>query len=309
MSAIDKSIKKKNVLVVYYSQSGQLKQIIDSILKDVEKNKNVSITYESLKPKKPYPFPWTRYEFCDVLPESRKGIPCLLRPLKCDLETKYDLVIIAYTIWFLSPSIPINSFFNTREAKLILKNTPVLTIIGCRNMWCLSQHKIKQSIHKLKGNLTGNIVLRDRAPNLIGILTIARWMLTGKKNRIFGIFPKPGVSDTDIKKASRFGQPIVDALLKRKQFNVDQKELNKKGAVTINETLLSMEKRISKIFDIWAKFILKKGNAGDRKRKNRIWSFYIYLNVVIVFIVPLITIFAPIVRMLRGKSTKIEHLL
>ena len=298
---------KKKVLVVYFSQSGQLKKIINSILKDVEKNEGISVTYEALHPIKPYPFPWSRYEFCDVLPESRKGIPCDLRPLKCNLDADYTLVIIAYTIWFLSPSIPINSFFHTKEAKTILKNRPVLTVIGCRNMWFSSQNKIKASIQKLKGKLTGNIVLYDKTPNLIGIITIARWMLTGRKKRILGVFPKPGVSDKDINAASRFGQPILNALINKNEFNLNQNELNKKGAIFLNDTLLSMEKRVSRIFDIWADFILKKGKSGDRNRKNRIWGFYIYLNFVIIFIVPLITFFAPLFRIIRGKSVKKEY--
>ena len=296
--------KKKRILVVYYSQSGQLKKIVKSILEDAEKNESISITYEALRPKKPYPFPWNRYEFCDTLPESVKGIPCELEELKCDPNIDYDLVILAYTIWFLSPSIPINSFFHTEEAKKILHRTPVLTVIGCRNMWVLSQQKIKRLIHQLNGQLAGNIVLTDRAPNLIGIVTIARWMLTGKKKRVLGVLPKPGVSDQDIADASRFGQSIANTLLTNEVFDLDQKELNRQGAVKINHTLYIMEKRVSRIFKIWSGFILKKGGAGDRNRKNRIWGFYFYLNFVIILIVPIISFLALLTKLFRGKSTK-----
>ncbi|MCH2224850.1 MAG: dialkylresorcinol condensing enzyme DarA, partial [Crocinitomicaceae bacterium] len=157
--------------------------------------------------------------------------------------------------------------------------------------------------HKLNGKLTGNIVLTDKAPNLIGIITIARWMLTGKKKKILGLFPKPGVSNKDINEASRFGQLIVDALLKNEMFDLTQNELDAQGATIRNNTLMTMEKRVSRIFNIWAGFILKKGGAGDRRRKNRIWGFYIYLCFVIIFIVPLISIFAPLIRVFRKRTT------
>ena len=114
-------------------------------------------------------------------------------------------------------------------------------------MWVLAQEKIKQSIHQLNGKLVGSIVLKDRTPNLIGLVTIARWMLSGKKKRFLGIFPKPGISDQDISDASRFGSPIRKALVDNDEFDLNQKELNKLDAVNINYTLLSMEKRIKNI--------------------------------------------------------------
>ena len=297
----DNSKKIKNILVVYYSQSNQLTNIIKSILEDVEDTANISVTYEALRPKKPYPFPWSRFEFCDTLPESTKGIPCELEPLECDLETDYDLVILGYTIWFLAPSIPINSFLQTHEAKVLLNNTPILTVIGCRNMWVLAQENIKQSIHQLNGKLAGCIVLKDRTPNLIGLITIARWMLSGKKKKFLGILPKPGVSEKDISEATRFGSPIRKALLENDEFDLTQEELNKLDAVDIDFTLLSMEKRIKKIFNLWAGYILKKGGAGDKNRKNRIWGFYVYLHFVFIFILPIMTVISPISRAVRRK--------
>ena len=67
-----------------------------------------------------------------------------------------------------------------------------------------------------------------------------------------------------------------------------------------------MEKRVAKIFNIWAGFILKKGGPGDRNRKNRIWGFYFYLNFVIIFIVPVISIIAPTVNAFRWKTKRKE---
>ena len=42
----------KKVLVVYYSQSGQLKEILDSTLAPLREADHVSIEYEEIKPKK-----------------------------------------------------------------------------------------------------------------------------------------------------------------------------------------------------------------------------------------------------------------
>jgi flavodoxin len=36
----------KKILVIYYSQTGQLKDVVDSILAPIEKNPEVSVVYE-----------------------------------------------------------------------------------------------------------------------------------------------------------------------------------------------------------------------------------------------------------------------
>lgn len=295
----------KKILVIYYSQTGQLTQIIDSILKPVRQDEDVAIVYEQLKPQQPYPFPWNTYQFCDVFPESVAGNACELQPLACSPDEDYDLVIIAYTVWYLAPSIPINSFLQSPEAKRIIKNRPVVTIIGCRNMWLLAQEKVKQHLKQAGGRLAGNIVLADRANNLVGVLTIAVWMLSGKKEKFFKIFPRPGVSDEDIKTAARFGKPIR-AALSREEFLLDQKQLNAQGAVDIKPALLLMENRISKVFKIWSGFIRQKGGPQDPKRRKRVRAFMVYLIAAVIILAPLAAVVAFFLQRLKKDKINAE---
>src|SRR5690606_18271143 len=119
---------------------------------------------------------------------------------------------LGYQVWFLSISIPINSFLFSPDAAQLFQNTPVLTVIGCRNMWVNAQEKMKKRLQELQAHLVGNIVLTDKAPNLISAYTIVKWMFTGKKEKYLGIFPKPGISDQDINNASVFAAPIRQAI-------------------------------------------------------------------------------------------------
>jgi hypothetical protein len=300
-----KKLRMKKILVIYYSQTGQLTQIIDSILEPVRQDEDVAIVYEQLKPQQSYPFPWNTYQFCDVFPESVAGTACELQPLACSPDEDYDLVIIAYTVWYLAPSIPINSFLQSPEAKRIIKNRPVLTIIGCRNMWLLAQEKVKQHVKQAGGRLAGNIVLADRANNLVGVLTIAAWMLSGKKEKFLKIFPRPGVSDADIKAAARFGQPIL-AAISREEFLLDQKQLNARGAVEIKPALLLMENRISKVFKIWSGFIRQKGGPQDPKRRKRVRAFMVYLIVAVIILAPLAAVVAFFLQALKKDKLNAE---
>ena len=82
------------------------------------------------------------FPFFNQFPESVHLKPAPIEKPILQRE-KYDLVIIAYSVWFLSPSQPITAFLQSEQAK-ILKNTPVITLIGCRNMWLMAQEKMKK---------------------------------------------------------------------------------------------------------------------------------------------------------------------
>ena len=79
----------KRVLVVYYTQSGQLKEIIDSVLSPLTE---VTIDFLPIDTATPFPFPWTDDTFFDAFPESYLQIPQPLQPFNLP-HTDYDLVI------------------------------------------------------------------------------------------------------------------------------------------------------------------------------------------------------------------------
>jgi hypothetical protein len=136
----------KKVLVVYYTQTGQLRDIVSSITAPLAAEDDVTLVFEELKPKPAFPFPWTADQFFQAMPESVKGIPCELEPLAINGEDNFDLVIVAWQPWFLSPSIPIHAFFQLETAKKLISGKPVITIIGSRNMWVMAQKRIKKYI-------------------------------------------------------------------------------------------------------------------------------------------------------------------
>ncbi len=285
-----------NILVLYYSQSGQLKQILDSLLEPLETADGVSIHFEALKPKPAYPFPWSTDSFCDVFPESFQEIACEMEPLGIDPDQRFDLVILAYTVWYLSPAVPISSFLQSSAAKQLLKDRTVVTVIGCRNMWLMAQEKVKKRIQEAGGRLKGNIVLMDRAMNLVGVATIAYWMLTGKKERPLKLLPRPGVSDEDIREARRFG-PLL-----RDPETLEQDKLNALGAVRVVPSYIIFEQRIEKVFTIWSNFIRQKGGPADPRRRKRVRMFFYYLLVAIGIIAPLATVAGFLIRLLKKEQ-------
>lgn len=294
----------KEVLVIYYSQTGQLTDILKNIVAPLLDEK-VSITYCEIAPKNKFPFPWTETEFYDAFPETFLQIPTPLEAIPTEiLQKKYDLMILGYTTWYLSPSIPINSFLKSAEAKALLANTPVVTISASRNMWIMAQEKVKKLLVANHAKLVGNIALADRSPNHISVITIVHWMMGGKKTRFLGIFPKPGVSENDIEAASRFGIPIKNALLKN-EYATLQKNLLEVGAIKIDPSLIATDKRGNVVFGKWANHLIKK-EGKERKKWLVFFKYYllfaIWVIAPIVFIVFLLTYLPMYRKIQRDKA-------
>ena len=279
----------KQVLVIHYSQSGQLTDIVNNIISPLQNNET-NIDYLEIKMENPFPFPWPKDEFFGAFPKTYKQEPQKIKPISEDLlNKKYDLIIFGYAIWYLTPSLPTISFLNTAEAKKILANAPVITVIGCRNMWIMAHEKMKRQLKSVGANLVGNIVLADRHINHISVITIAQWMFTGEKKRYLGVFPKPGVSEKDISESSKFGE-IIAKHLNNNNFNSLQNELISAEAVKIKPFLLTVDKRANIIFSKWAHLITQKSEENTSKRAFLVKMFKYYLLFAIWFIAPIVFI-------------------
>jgi hypothetical protein len=287
----------KKVLAVYYTQSGQLKEILDNFTVPFSKA-GISVETVSIQPLKDFPFPWTTPAFFEAMPESVLSIPAEIVPFQCK-ELKYDLVIFAYQPWFLSPSIPANSLLQHPSFRAIIKDTPVITLIGSRNMWISSQERVKKTLREAGAKLVGNSVLMDRHHNLISVVTIFHWMLTGRKDRYKNIFPKPGISDEDIRNVTAFGQTAAEHLQNNKLDTLQDAFIAQK-AVEVHYNLLFIEERGSKLFKIWAKVISRKKN-----RTRWLVIFKWYLLIALFVAAPIVlTIFSLLFKPFLSGSIK-----
>ena len=269
----------KRVLVVYYTQSGQLKEIIDSVLSPLTE---VTIDFLPIDTAEPFPFPWTDEAFFGAFPESYLQIPQPLKPFQL-AHTDYDLVILGYQVWYLSPSIPFNSFLQSEAGKQLLQGKPVITVSGTRNMWVMAHQKVKKLLTDCGAHLVGNIALTDRHHNHISVITIVQWLFSGDKNkRYLGVFPKAGVADKDIESASVYGT-LIAPHLQTGDYTGLQQEIVAHGGVHYKRFLLSAEKKGNRLFGIWAKMIY-----GSKKRKFLLKCFRIYLYIAIWVLIPIV---------------------
>ena len=97
------------IAVFYYTQSGQALNVARSIC---SKMNDVSVVYKEIVPLTTYPFPWSKNAFFDAFPETRLGIPPSgIVPMDFSDVEDAGLVLVVGQSWFLSPSLPLQSFF------------------------------------------------------------------------------------------------------------------------------------------------------------------------------------------------------
>tara|TARA_B110000285_G_scaffold13470_1_gene13319 strand:- start:21 stop:929 length:909 start_codon:yes stop_codon:yes gene_type:complete len=289
------------ILCINYSQSGQLDDIIGNFLTPLQ---NHTIDRVKIQPKESFAFPWATDNFYDIMPETvlEEAIPLEDIHFK---EERYDLIILGYQPWFLSPSMPTAALLQLDSFKNRLKGTKVITIIGARNMWLNSQVSVVKQISEAGGEMIGNLALVDRAPNQLSAISIVHWMLTGKKTRKWGVFPLPGISDEDISNASHYGEILNKSIQHNSLETIQQEIVSQKGA-RININILFIEGKAKKIFNIWANIIKKK----ERNGKNRsFWVafFRFYLNFALFIVAPiLLVLYTILIRPFTLQKIKIK---
>ena len=296
-------MENPKVLVVYFTQSGQMQMIAQKFAAPFEADVAIAVSYEEIKLAQPFPFPWTAFKFFNAFPDVYFEKPKALEPFSMNVKGSYDLIVLAYQPWFLTPSPAMSSFLQTAEAKELLTGKKVVTLIGCRNMWLGAQEKVKKRIATAGGQLVANIALVDRAPNVVSLLTILRWMLWGKKEAS-GILPAAGVSEADMDKCSEYGA-MVNNRLKSDNWTGLQESLNQNGAVEILPNLVLMEQRGQRAFGVWSKFI---GGApeGSLSRALRVYLYMTLLFTIAMLLSPILAIVSAILLWLKNDELMAE---
>ncbi|MCF7521118.1 dialkylresorcinol condensing enzyme [Neisseria sp. ZJ106] len=273
----------KKILLVSYSQTGQLTRLAQSFISPLQNRADILLEHLPLKPQQDYPFPWSFQRFFNTFPETVHLQPEPLAEFALAQE-QYDLVVIAYSVWFLSPSQPITAFLQSGQAKKILKNTPVITLIGCRNMWLQAQEKMKKLLTDCQANLIGNVVKVDQCNDWASFITTPLWMLTGKKQAVNWL-PTAGIAEEDIADMQRFGKQLLQFFAQNRPL--DRTLFQGMGAVKIDEKLMMSEKVGARSFHIWGKILIKSGRFFPSFRTIMLYVYVVFLIAMILTVVPI----------------------
>lgn len=274
----------KNVLVINFSQTGQLSEVSAQIVAPLRAAGH-TVHVETLVPETPFPWPWPVVDFVDAFAECVQLDAPPLKPLSITADRQFDLVILTYQVWYLAPALPMTAFLKSPAGQHLIRDKPVVTVVACRNMWLSAQETMKRLIAEAGGQLRDHLAFTDQGPALATFITTPRWVLTGKRNRFFGL-PPAGVAAEEIRGASRFGRALADALDHDRE-KLPAPMLTGLKAATVEPRLAISERAALRAFRVWSKLIRLFGRRGQWRRRPILLVFAIYLITMVITVVPL----------------------
>lgn len=198
----------KRVLVIGWSQSGQLRSVAEAFSKPFS-DAGHEVAYVELQPVTPFPFPWKVNTFFGEFPETVLGRPAPIQRLQLP-PGEWDLIVLAAQVWFLSPSQPFAALL-TGPDRGIFVGKRVITLISCRNMWVRGWRRLVGLVQDAGGIVTDRIVATHSGSVFASYFTTLAWMLTGKRDAIKAL-PAAGLGADTFTHMAEFGRIAAERL-------------------------------------------------------------------------------------------------
>jgi hypothetical protein len=274
--------RTKNVLVIYYSNSGDVKAVLESLIEPIQAA-GFQVTWQVLSPVPPYPFPWPPREFFQVFPDVLGRDPPPLAPLEFDPEIDFDLVIIGWQVWFLRPSAPIQAFFRSPHAR-VLRNRRVVTVSCSRQMWRGAHQRLAKAIGDCGGHPTDNIAVTHQG-GFSTFITTPHRLTTGKKEGL-AFLPASGLDPASVAKYSEMGRRIRDAS-ERWRDTASGALLHGLDTARYAENYALAEKVGDAYMSAWSCVAHRVGSWGTTSRSAAAGAFGLVLLLLIPIVVPI----------------------
>jgi hypothetical protein len=282
----------KKVLVISYSQAGQTQRALTTFLRGFEKN--VSCDQVVIEPKEKFPFPWKMSHFFRVFPRSVRGLAPAIEDPRIQWD-QYDLVILGFQVWFLSPSLPIQGFLQSTYATG-LKGKKVVTLVSCRNLWHSASRTVHDKLGQLGARHLGQITVGETSPLWASFVTTPRWMLTGKKSA-FAFFPEAGISAEEFAKLEGKGERLGHSWASSQGRDLSRDEYGS----NLNKVSLSLMDAIGfRFFLAWSGLILLVAPRAGLLQDALLVLFRVNLVLLILTVAPCTKLF----EVLVGNSPK-----
>ncbi|MDH2134233.1 hypothetical protein N5J77_24165 [Sphingobium yanoikuyae] len=302
--------RRKRVLAIYFSNSGDTKHALDRFLSPIE-NFGHDIVCREIVCEKKFPYPWKGYDFFNVLPETISGIaPELSNHTELCAED-FDMIVLAWQVWFLSPSLPMQAFMNSTSPESF-RDRRVISIISCRQMWYAAYIDVARSIARTGAIFGDNLIVRHRG-KLASFVTTPYALLTGKDRKL-AFLERGGQRPDDLVNLEEAGRRVA--------YSSDQ--WGRRSSVTLLDDLVSRGDSISGLVTerlgrgfmrIWASVAITIGGPSSKARAPVMYAFtYLFLILIPIMLVvgAIIGLFSKVFgqnwsfRRLRGLDSRVS---
>ena len=265
--------------VVYlYTQTGQLREVADALTAPLVE-RGWHIRWVDVQPRAAFPFPWPIRRFFGVFPDSvdPEALVELVEPADGFDSAPDELVILAYQVWYLAPSLPIRSLLKAHSGAV--QDRRVVSVIACRNMWYSAAIEVCGLLRSAGASSVEVVAATDTRPQAITFVTTLRWLLTGNREP-FLKFGRAGVGADELERVAGVGERIAGS------------EHCSQEAAPIVPTLAAADLLAGKLFRKWGATVRSARRLGAVAHAWSLVAFVIGLGIGIAAGLPLIALAA-----------------
>jgi hypothetical protein len=260
--------------VYWYSQTGQLREVADELTAPLVAQ-GWDIRWVPVNPRIEFPFPWPIRRFFGVFPEAvdPEALVELIEPEDGFGSDREQLVILAYQVWYLAPSLPIRSLLKAHPEAF--RDRTVVSLAVCRNMWYSAAIEVSALLQSAGARHVGVIAATDTRPQATTFVTTLRWLLTGRREP-FLWFGRAGIGDAELARIGEVGRRIAES------------NTCPQDAAPVVPTLAAADLLAGTMFRRWGATVRSARRHGTVVHAASLASFVLGLAIGIVVGLPLI---------------------
>ena len=266
----------RRAVVYLYTQTGQLREVAAAFVAPLQAD-GWRIRWVDVQPRVAFPFPWSIWQFFGVFPRAVDPdafVELVEPPGGFGAEQdEHEVVVLAYQVWYLSPSLPIRSLVARHPEAF--RNRTVIPLIACRNMWYSAAIEVAGLLRTAGARRVEVVAATDTRQQATSLVTTLRWLLTGKREP-FLWFGRAGVSDAELARVTVVGRSVAE------QGNCPA------DAAPIVPTLAAADLFAGRLFRKWGVTVRSAERFGAAAHAASLVMFVVGLAIGIVAGLPLI---------------------
>lgn len=206
----------RRILILYYSHTGQTRRVLEAVRDELLKSQH-RVDMVPLEPVEDFRFPWSPLALLGLCLRTYAGrdLSVALKDLPQRVRDEpYEIVLVGYQPWFLTPSVPVRSFLSCAMGEL-LRGRQVVSVITTREQWKATYRVFEQKVASLGGRVVDNLVVKDPSKQPMNMVTTVFYLLTGRtldRGVFKRVFPPVGIGDGGVEQARIFGERLAARL-------------------------------------------------------------------------------------------------
>jgi hypothetical protein len=200
----------RRAVVYLYTQTGQSREVAETFVAPLEAD-GWRIRWVAVQPRVAFPFPWSIRQFFGVFPRvvDPDALVQLVEPPGGfgSEQDEEEVVVLAYQVWYLSPSLPIRSLLATHPEAF--RNRRVISLIACRNMWYSAAIEVADLLRAAGARRVEVVAATDTRQQATSLMTTLRWLLTGNREP-FLWFGWAGIGDAELARVTAVAHSIAE---------------------------------------------------------------------------------------------------